>query len=49
MLRQTWEDNIRMDLKEMGVIRIIWIDSAQDRHLYESGNDPPGSISHVIS
>ena len=29
--RRRWEDNIRMDLKEMGVNSRNWIDSAQDR------------------
>ena len=28
--RPTWEDNIRMDLKQTGAILRIWIDSAQD-------------------
>ena len=26
-----WEDNIRMDLKELGINTRTWIDSAQDR------------------
>jgi hypothetical protein len=38
-----WEDNIRMDLKEIGINTRNWVDSAQDR---ECGKDPPGSISH---
>jgi hypothetical protein len=29
--RRGWEDNIRMDLKEIGVNTRNWIDSAQDR------------------
>ena len=28
--RRTWENNIRMDLKEIG-INTSWVDSAQDR------------------
>ena len=28
--RRRWEDNIRMDLKEMGINTRNWIDSAQD-------------------
>ena len=29
--RRGWEDNIRMDLKEMGINTRNWVDSAQDR------------------
>ena len=29
--RRRWEDNIRMDLEEMGVSAGNWVDSAQDR------------------
>ena len=29
--RRRWEDNIRMDLKEIGLNTRNWIDSAQDR------------------
>ena len=29
--RQRWEDNSRMDLKEIGVNTRNWVDSAQDR------------------
>ena len=28
-----WEDNIKMDLKEIGVSVRSWIDSAQDVHV----------------
>ena len=28
--RCRWEDNIRMDLKEMGISTMNWVDSAQD-------------------
>ena len=28
--RRRWEDNIRMDLKEIGINRINWVDSAQN-------------------
>ena len=31
MPRCRWEDNIRMDLKEMGINTKNWVDSAQDR------------------
>ena len=30
-LRRRWEDNIRMDLKEIVTITRNWVDSAQDR------------------
>ena len=29
--RRRWEDNMRMNLKEMGINTRIWEDSAQDR------------------
>ena len=29
--RSRWEDNIRMDLEEIGINTDNWIDSAQDR------------------
>jgi len=29
--RRRWEDNIRIDLKEMGINTRNWVDSAQDR------------------
>ena len=29
--RRRWEDNIRMDLEEIGINAENWIDSAQDR------------------
>ena len=29
--RRRWEDNIRMDLKEIGISTRNWVDSAQDR------------------
>ena len=29
--RHSWEDNIRMNLKEIGINTRNWIDSAQDR------------------
>ena len=30
--RRRWEDNIRMDLEEIGINVGNWIDSAQDRN-----------------
>ena len=29
--RRRWEDNIRMDLEEIGIIAGNWVDSAQNR------------------
>ena len=44
------EDNIRMDLKEIGISARNWADSTEDwdywRAVRECGIEPPGSISH---
>ena len=48
-----WEDNIRMDPKEIGINTMVWTDSNQDRD--NIGNpcecciEPPSSISRGIS
>ena len=34
--RRRWEDNIRMDLQEIGINAGNWIDSAQDRHYWRA-------------
>ena len=34
--RRRWEDNIRMDLKEIGINTINWVDSAQDRDYWKA-------------
>ena len=34
--RRRWEDNIRMDLKEIGISTRIWVDSAQDRNYWRA-------------
>ena len=34
--RQRWEDNIRMDLKEIGINTRNWVDSAQDRDYWRA-------------
>ena len=51
-LRRRREDNIRMDLEEIGINARNWVDSAQDRNLLESlcecGIEPPGCISHGV-
>jgi hypothetical protein len=52
-LRRRWEDNIRMDLKEIGINKRNWIDSAQNmnywRALVKCGIEPPGYITHGVS
>ena len=34
--RSRWEDNIRMDVKEMGINTRNWVDSAQDRDYWRA-------------
>ena len=34
--RRRWEDNIRMDLEEMGINAENWVDSAQDRNYWRA-------------
>ena len=34
--RRPWEDNIRMDLKEIGINTINWIDSIHDRDYWRA-------------
>ena len=34
--RHRWEDNIRMDLKEIGINTMNWVDSAQDRDYWRA-------------
>jgi hypothetical protein len=33
--RRRWEDNIKMDLQDVGCGGMDWIDVAQDKHLWE--------------
>ena len=49
--RRRWEDNIRTDLKEIGINGGNWVDSAQDRDYRRAQCDiePPGFISHGVS
>ena len=49
-----WEDNIRMNLEEIGINAGNWVDSAQDSDYLlenpcECGIEHPGSISHGVS
>ena len=34
--RRRWEDNIRMDLKEIGISKRSWVDLAQDRDYWSA-------------
>ena len=34
--RRRWEDNIRMDLEEIGINAGNWVDSAQDRNCWRA-------------
>ena len=34
--RHRWEDNIRMDLEEIGINAGNWVDSAQDRNYWRA-------------
>ena len=34
--RHKWEDNIRMDLEEIGINAGNWVDSAQDRNYWRA-------------
>ncbi|KAJ4431175.1 hypothetical protein ANN_19772 [Periplaneta americana] len=46
--RRRWEDNIKMDLREVRYVDRDWINLAQDRDQWRSyvrgGNEPPGSL-----
>jgi hypothetical protein len=49
--RCRWEDNINVDLKEIGIDGANWIRLAQDRvdgGICEHGNEPSGSIRKDI-
>ena len=49
--RRRLEDNIRMGLKEIGIIMRNWVDFAHDRDYRRAfvDIDPPDSISHGVS
>ena len=34
--RRRWEDNITMDLEEIGISESNWVDSAQDRNYWRA-------------
>ena len=34
--RRRWEDNVRMDLEEIGINAGNWVDSAQDRNYWRT-------------
>ena len=45
-----WEDNIRMDLKEMGINTRNWIDSTQDRDYRRTlvNSTPTKPVDNVV-
>ena len=47
--RRRWEDNIRMDLQEIGINAGNWVDSDLLESPCECGIEPPGSITHGVS
>ena len=51
--RCRWEDNMRMNLEEIGINVDNWVDLAQDRDywraLVNAALNPPGSIIHGVS
>ena len=50
--RRRWEDNIKVDLEEIGINVGNWVISAVDRDYWspsECGIEPPGCISHGVS
>ena len=50
--RRRWEDNIKMDLEEIGTNAGNWVDSTQDWNYWspcECGIEPSCSISHGVS
>ena len=51
--RRIWKDDIRKDLKEIGINTRNWVDSVQDRDYWkkpcECEYEPPGCISHGIN
>ena len=50
--RRTWEDNITIDLKEIGINTRNWVDLAQDRDYWRALVNVAlnflGSISHGV-
>ena len=46
--RRRWEDNIRMNHKEIGINTRNWFESAQGKD-YLKSIEPPGSICHGVS
>jgi hypothetical protein len=45
--RRRWENNIRMDLREVGCGCVYWMELAQNRdrwRVLECGDEPSGSI-----
>jgi hypothetical protein len=50
--KRRWEDNIRIDFKEIGINTRKWVDWAQDRDFWslcKCGIGPQGSMRHGVS
>ena len=50
--KRSWEDDIKMDHKEIDINTRNWVNLAQDRDYWsfcECGIEPPGSINFGIS
>ena len=45
--RRRWEDNIRMDLEEIGINAGKWVDSAQDRNYWRALVN--AALNHQVS
>jgi hypothetical protein len=43
--RTRWEENIKLDLEEVGCGGMDWMERAQDRDTCEYGNELSGSIN----
>ena len=46
--RRRWEDNIRIDIKEIGINTWNWVDLGLLESPLECSIEPPGSISHGV-
>jgi hypothetical protein len=49
MSRRRWEDNIRMDPKEIGISTRNWVDLAQDRDFWRALMNVPLYIHKLVS
>ena len=47
--RHRWENNIRMDLEEIGINANIWVDSAQDRDYWRALMNAAETLGSIIN